>query len=129
MKIIDLLNKMTNKEDLPEKIKLQGYDYIFTLREDCTGYKWYGEEKTHKSIGKTICQNLEYVLIHEVEILDDEDEEKGLPEKINDWISTVGRVDDSNIERYVHILFEQQTQLYCKINQLIDYLEKQRKGE
>ena len=127
MKIIDLLNKIGNGEEVPEKIKLKGYEHIFTLREDCAGYRWYGEEKTDEDFGESICQNLEFVLTCEVEILDDE--EKGLPEKINNWISAVGRVDDSNIEEYVHKLFEQQTQLYFKINQLIDYLEKQRKGE
>lgn len=59
-----------------------------------------------------------------VEILE---EKKKIPEKINNWISAVGRVDDSNVEEYVHKLFEQQTILYFKINEIIDYLES--KGE
>ena len=127
MKIIDLWNKIANKEDLPKKIKLQGYDYIFTLREDCTGYKWYGEEKTHKSIGETICQNLEYVLTCKVEILDDE--ENGLPEKLNS-LNNVGNSKDLGE-------FEDKQQLNNhllknKLNEIIDYLdylEKQSKGE
>lgn len=49
--------------------------------------------------------------------------------KINNWTSAVGVVNDSNIEEYVHKLFEQQTQLYFKVNSIIDYLEKQRKGD
>ena len=120
MKIIDLWNKIANKEDLPKKIKLQGYDYIFTLREDCTGYKWYGEEKTHKSIGETICQNLEYVLTCKVEILDDEDEEKGLPEKLHHCYTDT---DNEDIE----FLIKNINDLVDKYNDLLGYLEKQRR--
>ena len=53
------------------------------------------------------------------------EEEKKIPEKIDNWTSAVGRVDDSNIEEYVHKLFKQQTVLYFKFNSIIDYLEKE----
>lgn len=124
MKIIDLLNKIANGEEVPEKIKLKGYDYIFTLREDCTGYRWYGEEKTHKSIGETICQNLEYVLRCEVEILDDEDEEKGLPEKITMRAGLVGDIDNKIENLDINIMAVED-----KLNEIIDYLEKQSKAK
>lgn len=122
MKIIDLLNKISNGEEVPEKIKLKGYDYIFTLREDCAGYRWYGEEKTHEEFGESICQNLEYVLSCEVEILDDE--EKGLPEKITMRAALVGDIDNKIENLDINIMAVED-----KLNEIIDYLEKQRKGE
>lgn len=122
MKIIDLLNKIANGEEVPEKIKLKGYDYIFTLREDCAGYRWYGEEKTNEDFGESICQNLEFVLRCEVEILDDE--EKGLPEKLN-WNKNDFTYPEGNLmsEETADMLMEIQD----KVNSIIDYLKS--KGE
>lgn len=71
MKIIDLLNKIANGEEVPKKIKLKNFKEIYTLREDCTGYKWYGEEKTNNDFGKTIHENLEYILKQDIEILEE----------------------------------------------------------
>ena len=71
MKIIDLLNKIANEEEVPKKIKLKNFKEIYTLREDCTGYKWYGEEKTHNDFGETIHKNLEYILKQDIEILEE----------------------------------------------------------
>ena len=79
MKIIDLLNKMANNEEVPKKIKLKNFEEIYTLREDYTGYKWYGEEKTNNEFGETIHKNLEYILKQDIEIL----EESKKIEKIN----------------------------------------------
>ena len=72
MKVIDLLNKIANDEELPNKLKLKNYDYVFTLRADCTGYKWYGEEKTHDDFGEVIHKNLEFVLKQEIEIIEED---------------------------------------------------------
>lgn len=71
IKIIDLFNKIANNEEVPNKIKLKNFEEIYTLREDCTGYKWYGEEKTHNDFGETIHKNLEYILKQDIEILDE----------------------------------------------------------
>ena len=71
IRVIDLLNKIANNEEVPKKIKLKNFEEIYTLREDCTGYKWYGEEKTHKDFGETIHKNLEYILKQDIEILDE----------------------------------------------------------
>ena len=76
MKIIDLLNKIANNEEVPKKIKLKNFEEIYTLREDCTGYKWYGEEKTNNYFCETIHKNLEYILKQDIEILEE-------PKKIN----------------------------------------------
>ena len=79
IRVIDLLNKIANGEEVPKKIKLKNFEEIYTLREDCTGYKWYGEEKTHNDFGETIHKNLEYILKQDIEIL----EESKKIEKIN----------------------------------------------
>ena len=79
IKVIDLLVKIANNEEVPKKIKLKNFEEIYTLREDCTGYKWYGEEKTNNEFGETIHKNLEYILKQDIEIL----EEPKKIEKIN----------------------------------------------
>ena len=71
IRVIDLLNKIANDEEVPKKIKLKNFEEIYTLREDCTGYKWYGEEKTNNDFGETIHKNLEYILKQDIEILDE----------------------------------------------------------
>lgn len=66
----------------------------------------------------------ELKLNNTIEILE---EEKRIPEKINDFTISVGRVDDSNTEEYIQKLFEQQYEVFNKINGIIDYLKS--KGE
>lgn len=123
MKVIDLYNLIANKEydKLPNKIMLKNYDYIFTLREDCTGYKWYGEVNNHEYFGSTIHQNLEFVLNLEIISLD-KIEEKKIPEKI-DKFSTMSIFNKKNIEEYLRNLFSQQKELIYKLNEIIDYLK------
>ena len=118
MKIIDLLNKIANGEEVPEKIKLKNFEEIYTLREDCTGYKWYGEEKTHKDFGETIHKNLEYILKQDIEILEE-------PKKIEKWgegaLEEMENCTDYTLEdlqKYIRILAETQNELIDEINNL-----------
>jgi hypothetical protein len=67
------------------------------------------------------------ILNGEVEIPDDEEEEKKIPEKLDDFTIAVGSVDESNIEEYIQTLFNQQYEIFNKINSIIDYLKS--KGE
>ncbi len=53
--------------------------------------------------------------------------EKKIPEKLNNFTISVGSVDESNIEEYIQKLFEQQYEIFNKINFIIDYLKS--KGE
>ena len=115
MEVIDLYVKIANNEEVPKKIKLKNFEEIYTLREDCTGYKWYGEEKTNNDFGKTIHENLEYILKQDIEILE---EQKKIPEKIDlAWQNS----------------FDEQVQQDCvkmiikNINEIIDCLKS--KGE
>ena len=121
MKIIDLYELIANKEydKLPNKIMLKCYDNIFTLREDCTGYKWYGEVNTHNDFEETIHQNLEFILNLEIIILDNLEEEKKIPEKLDKYADVSGDL------AYDWTFGEKK--LKDKINEIIDYLKS--KGE
>ena len=54
-------------------------------------------------------------------------EEKKIPEKLNDFTIAVGSVDESDIEEYIQKLFNQQYEIFKRINSIIDYLKS--KGE
>lgn len=103
--IYELLG-MVKAGKIPERIKYDDYEYRYHDKEH--GYCRGSYDCNY------ICLDSEYylfdILNDEVEILDDEDEEKGLPEKIDtsNGISVVGCA--------------------YKINEIIDYLEKQKKG-
>lgn len=114
MKIIDLLNKIANEEEVPKKIKLKNFKEIYTLREDCTGYKWYGEEKTNNDFGETIHKNLEYILKQDIEILEEPKKIEKIDEilMIDDLIPPCG---ENDIKMWKNIIIQQN-----KINELID---------
>lgn len=119
MKIIDLLNKIANEEesDLQTEFEFDGKIWNF--------YKINHSE--YCLDGWLLNQNI--TITKHKEILDDEDEEKGLPEKLNS-LNNVGNSKDLGE-------FEDKQQLNNhllknKLNEIIDYLdyiEKQRKGE
>lgn len=115
MKIIDLLNKIANGEEVPKKIKLnevifeyQGDDYLYK-DEDKKEYWLFSSGYTDKYAW------LEIFLKAEVEVLE---EPKGIPEKM--MMCTSGIMSYEAVE---HIT----TELKDKINEIIDYLES--KGE
>ena len=120
MKVIDLYKLIANKEydKLPQKIMLKDYNYIFSLREDWTGYKWYGEVNTHDDFEETIHQNLEFILNCEITILDkieeNKIEEKKIPEKLNEDFN-------QHCNEYLYKKVED------KVNEIIDFLKS--KGE
>ena len=107
MKIIDLLNKISNGEEVPKKIKLKNFKEIYTLREDCSGYKWYGEEKTNNYFCETIHKNLEYILKQDIEILEE-------PKKI----------EKINRNRYPGTDIDPLDDILDKLNELIDEIDK-----
>ena len=108
MKIIDLLNKIANGEEVPKKVKYRGevYDYI----------KIYKEGIRYTNLDRE--QNDEYrMLIFSSNALNDEveilEEEKKIPEKlpIYDCIDVYNKFDiDDNRKA---------------INEIIDYLESE----
>lgn len=121
MKIIDLLNKIANGEEAPKKIKYDGEEYKITkvLLDDNKYYSNYiNEDMVCIFPINTNCLN------DEVEILDDE--EKGLPKKLEHL--NVNYLNDENNYTKEELVLDITT-LQNWINKLIDYLEKQRKGE
>lgn len=98
MKVIDLLNKIANGEEVPKKIKIKDeiwiYDEIDYRASDDRGYLFEVHTRTN-------CQDLN----EEIEILE---EPKGIPEKLE-------ILPDS--EHYSNKV------LYGKINEIIDTLE------
>ena len=117
MKIIDLLNKIANGEEVPKKIKYKDDIYIH-VDNHC-----YVCEETYEILSNNIYAE-HNSLNDEVEIIE---EDKKI-EKINNFISNVGRVDDYNIEEYIHKLFEQEFILFSKFNEIIDKLNKDKES-
>lgn len=110
IKVIDLLNKMANNEELPKKIKYIGY--IFEYDTNHERYEAYiGEEMYTLNYYVNIDEDLTY----EVEIIE---EEKKLPEKL-------GKIEDNDgyIDQYDVI------KIGRKVDEIIDYLESKEKGE
>ena len=120
MKIIDLLNKIANGEEVPKKIRIDHWCYNFEWVE----YKSNYYDK-HEDIDLMSCLSMDKEeLNYEVEILE---EEKKIPEKLNNFTIAVGSVDESDIEEYIQKLFNQQYEIFKRINSIIDYLKS--KGE
>ena len=128
IKVIDLLVKIANNEEVPKKIKLKNFKEIYTLREDCTGYKWYGEEKTNNDFGETIHKNLEYILKQDIEILEEpkkiEKLDVALLGQCDNWLRCpTNKVTKQDVELNPYIIDNiRENTLYFqrKINELID---------
>lgn len=120
MKIIDLLNKIANREEVPKKIEYEGEIYEFN--KNIHGY-WGGK---NKDCFRAMV-NWRY-LNNEVEIL----EEKKIPEKLEKYY-------DENLEEYVVETYikginykemfnsRYDEMIISKINEVLDYLKS--KGE
>ena len=116
IKISDLVNKIANEEEVPNKIKLKNFEEIYTLREDCTGYKWYGEEKTNNDFGETIHENLEYILKQDIEII----EEPKKIEKIEMYQAEEGHYFLNKQDKKVYVNCDEMDFMVDKFNELID---------
>ena len=110
MKIIDLLNKIANGEEVPKKIKIngiifdyQGDDYLYKDKK-AKEYWLFSAGYTDKFMW------LDSFLNTNVEIIE---EEKKIPEKLPN--SYYHENDD-----VIKDMFK------CKINEIIDYLESKR---
>lgn len=110
MKKIDLLNKIANNEELPKKIKYNGYEWFF-----CKEFKDY--KKEYDEYTEWLFE--EYGLINclndEIEII----EENKPIEKLTIWYSCEDTFDDS--KKYIDF---NNTQYFNKINEIIDRLNE-----
>lgn len=105
MKIIDLLNKIANNEEVPEKIKWEDIIYAYSdYDKDYLEFPFSDEE--YRGLFCMKDSILTQFLNDEVEII----EEKKIPEKLNLGNATVN-----------------EQQIEFKINEIIDYFKS--KGE
>ena len=119
IKVIDLLNKIANAEEVPKKIKYKTWTFIYV--DEFYGYM----KKNYLEIAcNEVISFMAYIvsmeeLNDEVEIV----EEKKLPEKIDltgYW--------DKNSLRTEEWCFSEEL-IGVKINEILDYLESKEKGE
>ena len=102
----------------PKEVKREGHYYTYNeFEKDYYEGMGYDYEYLIKNTSNDRLND-------EVEIIE---EKKKIPEKLNNFTTSVGRVDDSNVEEYIQTLFEQQYEIFNKINSIIDYLKS--KGE
>ena len=113
IKIIDLLNKVANGEELPKKIKYNGY--IFEYDTNHKRYESYFDEQIW-TLNDFI--NVNDRLNDEVEII----KEKKLPEKIEYYDDSIAWVIDG-----VGQLSDVDKVIIDKLNDVIDYFKS--KGE
>lgn len=104
IKIIDLLNKIANGEEVPQKVLYDENEYSYVGRN-----RFFA-----KYIREPFDARVPYYLFTDVwsvyEEVEPIEESKGIPEKINNG--------------YYHLEQDEQNQLFKnKINEIIDYLE------
>ena len=120
MRIIDLLNKIANGEEVPKKIKVLGSIYYY-CGGDISGNCYYSEPEGCGGIRLSFNTSQ---LNNEVKILE---EEKKIPEKLDviSWGKCINGVTHKEKELAIEINKTQET-----INEIIDYLDYlESKGE
>ncbi len=115
MKVIDLLNKIANGEEVPKKINYEGISY--TYDDYTTDYK--------RTIGKDLFTYLfteyrtETFLNNEVEITEEDKKIEKIPYMFN-----LKYVDTNDKEVVINGINDAINGIYDKINEIIDYLEE-----
>ena len=116
MKVIDLLNKIANGEEIPKKI--EAFYMIYEL-DEYNHYKHYSEEMGYEDLFDDIDNDdLDEILNYEVKISEDKKIEKL---KWNEKSSYNQEVDTKKVQK---ILLSRSEQLKSSINEIIDYLEE-----
>ena len=120
MKVIDLLNKIANSEEVPKKIKYNDEEFVFT--------SYNSASKNYNNELEDLFEVLDGSMLNdEVEII----EKRKIPEKLGyfDLTKDKNEKDENgdNLElRYTGVA-DTFDDVYEKINEIIDYLES--KGE
>lgn len=105
MKVIELLNKIANGEEVPKKIKYLIYEYTYNDNDE-----EYQRNQNGEIIGLGEDRRLDIVLCDEVEIIE---EDKKI-EKIKKVVC------DSDLIDRNHFVIEYLAELKYKINEIID---------
>ncbi len=109
MKIIDLLNKIANGEEVPKKIHIRDLDK-YTWQEDVKAY-WSDVDRNDLLSDLDLSET---DLKEDIDIIEEPKEHK-IPEKLN---QTLNRVDIE--EDYYRYIMKNR----FKINEILDYLEE-----
>ena len=116
MKIIDLLNKIANGEEVPTIILFNSYKYRFDKID-----RVYRNIRGNSTLGEI--NELDLYLNDEVEIIE---EEKGIPEK-EDELIRYNIQEFDNLKEFVEIttndVFGKINKVIDKLNVVIDYLK------
>ena len=120
MKVIDLLNKIANGEEVPKKIRIDHWCYKFVWLEHESNYYDKHEDIDLMSCLSMDKEELNYE-IHELE------EPKGIPEKLEDFDIQGLEVSGYSMSQAEYLLEEGIQENRDKINEIIDYLKS--KGE
>ena len=113
IRIIDLLNKIANNEEMPKKIKYKKLIYVY--EEGAYGWSYYIQNSGIKFLLTDIFNSIDgilNILNDEVEII----EENKIPEKLGKIEDNDGYMDQSDVIKIGE-----------KIDEIIDYLEKKSK--
>ena len=120
MKIIDLLNKIANGEEVPQMVSYEGK-------------KYHIDELDHFYVNDDKKALLEYIfdylndfdaLMTEIEIIE---EEKKIPKKLKIQNETIGNAYITNAQGTKCYLTKHSKMIAEKINEIIDYIEKENK--
>lgn len=114
IRIIDLLNKIANGEEVPKKIKFYGKYYIW-YDNRYTGNEGYCLEPLKSDSNSFLEINTVYDLNNEVEIIE---EEKKIPKKLEYYDDSIAWVIDD-----VGQLSDVDKVIIDKLNDVIDYLK------
>ena len=119
MKIIDLLNKIANGEEVPKKIRYNSV--VMQYNEDMKDYERYYGDLFFRYLGR--CSILSERLNTEVEILDDE-EDKDIPLIPDDELIILKQSKTVDMQYAIDFNFKV---LQEKINQVVEEFNEYRK--
>ena len=127
MKIIDLLNKIANGEEVPKQIKLKGIEPVFQY-DNKEFYYYWKDTKTGKGGKATL--DLIYNINDEVEIIE---EDKKI-EKLEQYYDK--DLDEYVVETYINGIYYKEIykskydeMIIKKISELIDEVNKMKEGK
>ena len=113
MRVIDLLNKIANGEEVPKKIK---FDNTYWNRICGEKYPYYTNDYDNDLFIYFFRKNLTFSLNDEVEIIEESQEHK-IPEKLNYPHIEIESSADDEIRDYLYKVKD-------KIDEILDYLEE-----
>lgn len=114
MKVIDLLNKIANGEEVPKKIKIGECEKIFEWSGRIYAYTYKKED----GFSDVLTPDYLYVLNKEIEIIEEPQEHK-IPEKLK--LYKLSDNDSANISTLQDF---NNRNIQITINEILDYLEE-----